>query len=318
MQPILILILLAALSADKDPAAKPAADQAVTLELSPVDQVGPQAKEVKGPTDQKALEVTGDTDASTSTILVVENPKVTSPQYVLKGRVKYEGVKGTGYLELWNDFGDKGYFFTRGLGSYGPLKSLNGTSDWRDFEMPFYAQEGMTLKRLTLNVVLPGKGTVVVSEPLVVEPLPAPTKEGATEKPADEAKPAEKTKAAGEKKSATLSAAAAAWWTEPQAGLIGGIGGSVLGTLGGLIGATAAWGKSRGLTLGLCFLGLVGGTALLIAGLVALAAAQPWHVCYPLLLCGGLAVVVLGANLRPILRRFQTDELRKMSAVDVG
>src|SRR5271170_5943985 len=109
MHPLLILTLLSALSADEPPAAKPAADQAVTLELSAPDKAGPQAKAAKGPKDQTAIEVTGDAEASTTTIMVVEDPKVTSPQYVLKGRVKYEGVKGAGYLELWNDFGKKGY-----------------------------------------------------------------------------------------------------------------------------------------------------------------------------------------------------------------
>src|SRR4051812_48757466 len=53
----------------------------------------------KGP----VVEVTGkDGEKTTTLVLVLDKPKVPSHQYMLKGRVKYEGVAGDGYLEMLN------------------------------------------------------------------------------------------------------------------------------------------------------------------------------------------------------------------------
>ncbi len=164
------------------------------------------------------------------------------------------------------------------------MKKLSGTSDWRDFELPFHAEPGMTLHRLTLNVVLPGAGKVIVSQPLTLAPLDS----------------------------------AGQWWTEPQAGWIGGSLGAVVGILGGLIGLSMAWQQSRLLTFGLCGLALAICGISLIAGIIALGVGQPWHVCYPLLLLGVIGLTVLGFNLRTVVRRFREDELRRMNAVDVA
>ena len=62
------------------------------------------------------------------------------------------------------------------------MKKISGTSDWRNFDLPFYANPGMKLKRITLNVVLPGEGTVIVAEPLVIGPLDSSANGGPTGK----------------------------------------------------------------------------------------------------------------------------------------
>ncbi|CAN5160261.1 hypothetical protein BH23VER1_BH23VER1_03370 [soil metagenome] len=90
-------------------------------------------------------------------IAALAAPPVTEPRYLVAGEVRYEDA--TGYLEMWNVFGDERYF-TRTLGETGPMAKLAGTSDWRPFMLPFNADPGMRPDRLEINVVLPGGGTV--------------------------------------------------------------------------------------------------------------------------------------------------------------
>src|SRR5438105_698474 len=139
----------------------------------------------------------------------------------------------------------------------------------------------MRPKRRTLNCVLPGAGKVIVAQPTLVA--------------LDTSKQ---------------------WWTEPQAGLFGGVLGALVGILGGLIGLSTAWSKLQPLTLPLYLVGLAISGVSLLAGIAALCLGQPWHVHYPLLLVGLIGVVVLGFNLWQQFQRFQADELRRITAVD--
>lgn len=218
---------------------------------------------------------------SLTTVMEVENPPVASHRYVVRGRLKHADVTGTGYLEMWNEFGEKGAYFTRTLASVGPMRTLVGTSDWRDFELPFMAEPGMKPKKLTINVILSGKGTVYLG-PMTLGVLP--------EDPG--------------------------WWNAQQAGLVGGIAGSAIGVLGALIGVLAGRCRAKPVVLGLVVFGLVCGAVLLFAGVIALTAKQPYHVTYPLFLIGLITVAVLGGNLPGILRRYRTAEMRRMAAID--
>jgi hypothetical protein len=234
----------------------------------------------KGPADQEALEVTGAAGIST-TIAVLNDPPISTHTYVVRGRVKYEGVAGDGYLELWNDFGPRGKFFTRSLAPWGKLGKLSGTSGWREFELPFYAEPGMRPTQLTLNVVLPGAGKVTVASPVLIDG-----------------------NSTGE------------WLTASQSGLFGGILGSLLGISGGLIGLSAAWSRLRPLTIPLCVIDLVISGVAFLVGVVAVCLGQPWHVYYPLLLVGVIGVTVIGSVLWQQVHRFRDDELRRITAVD--
>jgi len=225
--------------------------------------------------------VVGGEGKTTSTIVRCPAPAISSHQYVVRGQVKYDGVVGDGYLELWNDFGSKGKFFSRSLAERGPMGQLKGTSGWRKFELPFYAEEGMRPESLTLNVVLPGAGNVTVTQPTI----------------------------------AVLDTSSQ-WWSEPKSGLIGGIFGSLVGVLGAAIGCLSGMRKAKHLTLGLFAFTITMGAIALIAGLVAVTCRQPWHVYYPLLLGGIIDVAVLGGNLLPVLRRYQADELRRLQALN--
>ncbi len=108
------------------------------------------------------------------------------------------------------------------------------------------------------------------------------------------------------------------WWTDQQAGLIGGIGGSVLGILGGIFGSLAGicapQGKFRGLVFGLAYFMIASGITLLLTGIVALAMGQPYGVYYPLLLIGLLASGLMGGLLPVIRKRYQEADNRRLDA----
>jgi len=56
------------------------------------------------------------------TLAEIANPGITKDRYVVRGRVRYRGVIGEGYLEMWNLFGDGGRYFTRTLAMPGPSR----------------------------------------------------------------------------------------------------------------------------------------------------------------------------------------------------
>jgi MFS family permease len=111
------------------------------------------------------------------------------------------------------------------------------------------------------------------------------------------------------------------WWTNQQAGLIGGIGGSVIGILGAAIGTTmgifAPRGRFKALVLGAMTIGVVLGLATLFAGIIAISTGQPYHVWYPLLLAGTLATVLDGALLPMARMRYKQAEQRKLDAAQI-
>jgi hypothetical protein len=318
MRPLLITALLLVPFAGAS-----RADETVWLELRTADKIGPQAKPAQGPAGETAIEVTGGDAASATTLLVCEEPAVHWPQYVVRGRVKYAGVVGDGYLELWNDFGEHGAYFTRALAPTGQMGKMSGDSDWREFTLPFYAGDAVKLHSLTLNVVLPGAGTVTVCGPVTVGPLahtrlvPPMTADSPPYNPPVAAPPTD-----APMEMIPLSVApineSNAWWTESQSGLIGGSFGAAVGTVGGLIGLSTAWRRMRRLTVVLYGVALSVCGASLVAGLLAIGTHQPWHVYYTLLLIGFLGVTVFGVNYRAVFHRFRDDELRRISAIDIG
>ena len=106
------------------------------------------------------------------------------------------------------------------------------------------------------------------------------------------------------------------WWSARSAGWIGAIGGTGGGLLGAVFGIMAGFGIARQFVLN-SILALTGlGVAILLAGIVALALAQPYHVYYPLLLFGGILALVFGVNYPHLKRRHAELELQKMAAMD--
>lgn len=111
------------------------------------------------------------------------------------------------------------------------------------------------------------------------------------------------------------------WWTMQSGSMLGAFGVGGLGALAGLFGAATGYLAPRGLARGfvlttqgvLVAIGLAG----LIAGIIAIATDQPYHVYYPLLLGGGILTIVMGSMFPIILQRYRQAESRKMDAESI-
>jgi len=70
-------------------------------------------------------------------------------------------VDGTVLLEMWVHVGG-GRYFSRSLNS-----AIQGNSDWRTIQTPFILQKGQRPHKVTLNVIINGKGTVWIDNVVV-------------------------------------------------------------------------------------------------------------------------------------------------------
>ncbi len=223
-------------------------------------------------------------------VLSLQTPGITRARYAITGQLRFDGVEGDGYLEMWSHFPDGSRYFSRTLATAGPMKSLTGSSGWRRFVLPFFNEEGGTPPaKVLVNVVLPGRGTVYLGPVRLVQ-------YGPNENPL---------------------AVAGQWWSDRTAGLLGAIAGSILGCLGGLVGWLTSAGRARRVALTTVKLMILVGVIGLAVGGVALARSQPYAVYYPLLLIGSLCSVLPAALFRSIRRRYEEIELRRMRAMDV-
>ena len=215
----------------------------------------------------------------TMTLVEVVNPGITRDRYVVRGRVRYRGVVGDGYLEMWNVFGDGGRYFTRTLDNSGPLQKIAGSSEWRPFDLYFDATGAKApVAKLTIGVVLPGAGEVSISDMTLVE-LDSAAPRGST-----------------------------GWW--------GGIAGSILGVMGALLGALAGAGRARTFVLGGLKALMAAGVVGLALGVYAFSRSAPYGTYYPLLLLSAIALAVPALSLPGVRKRYEEQELRRMRALD--
>jgi hypothetical protein len=92
--------------------------------------------------------------------LNVENAKL-----VYKAKVKSD-LDGTAYLELQAHVGG-GQYFSRGIDNV-----VSQKTDWKVIQTPFFFQKGQRPDKVTLNLVINGKGTVWIDDiVLSKEPL---------------------------------------------------------------------------------------------------------------------------------------------------
>jgi len=231
-----------------------------------------------------AVEVTSSGAGGTFPLLAIDEPAIATDEYAVTGRIRYRGVAGVGFLEMWSVFPDGGRYFSRTLANDGPQARISGDSGWRDLELPFYLNGSERPVRLELGLVLPGAGRVWIG-PLEL------TSPGAT---------------------------SSAWWSDRLGGLIGGIGGSLIGLTGALVGVLVARGRGRRAVLATMVALAIAGGGLLVAGAVALAMSQPYAVYFPLILGGILLVGVFGPGSRRARRAYEDVELRKMRAMDTA
>jgi hypothetical protein len=228
-------------------------------------------------------------------LLRIANPPVSKMVYAIMGEVKYEAVKGDGFLEMWNYFPPlkpgimEGQYFSRTLGESGEMGKLSGTSSWRPFVLPFDRTGGNSKPtRLEINVILPGPGTVYLGPIRLVE------YEG----------------------NFGMQKQQGAWWSDRTAGLIGGIGGGVLGTLASVLAMLASKGKARRFVVASAIAMIALGVLFTLAGLWALAEHQPFGVWFPLLLLGVLLEFIIAARLKQFRKGYEDLELRRMASMD--
>lgn len=84
--------------------------------------------------------------------LSVENSKLS-----YKAKVK-SNLDGTAYLEMWVHVGGSQYF-SRGMNDV-----VSQKTDWKTIQTPFFLQKGQKADKVTLNLVINGKGTVWVDD----------------------------------------------------------------------------------------------------------------------------------------------------------
>lgn len=266
-------------------AARSAVTQGATIDWSRTAVAGAAAIPGQGPGGAAALQLHSPSAGASFHLVTIDHPAVVAPGYVVTGEVRFEGVEGQGYLEMWSVFPDGGRFFSRTLELGGPLAALHGDSKWRRFQLPFHLNGTTQLpSRLEINLVLPGQGTVWLG-PMQLERLPL------------------------------VASAGSAWWNGPSGNLAGALG-SLLGLVGGLAGVLAGRGKARRLVLSL-IVGMVAvGVGLALLGGLATLTAQPRDVWYPLVLVGGLSAVVGLSVLPAVRRRYAMEELRRIQARD--
>ncbi len=229
-------------------------------------------------------------------LIELPDPAISSPVYALKGMVRYENVRGDGYLQLDSHFGEAGTFFSKSLAAAGPLGMLSGSSDWRPFVLPFYANSpdqsdgaSPNPEKLALSLFLPGSGTVSIGEVGLYQ------------------------YASGEDPLQSTGQ----WFGYRGTALLGGIGGTLIGLWGALIGVVSSRGKARRFVLGSANVLLVIGIASVVGGVVALATAQPYTVYFPLLLIGIILVAVIGKIRSSLSVRYEQLELKRMQSMDV-
>jgi hypothetical protein len=96
----------------------------------------------------------------------VRDLNVENARLIYQAKVRSDKLEGTAFLEMWCSVG-AGQYFSRGMNSV-----VTGTMDWRTLQAPFFLQPGQSAKKVTLNIVINGKGTVWVDDVhLLKEPL---------------------------------------------------------------------------------------------------------------------------------------------------
>jgi hypothetical protein len=233
-----------------------------------------------------AVRVTS-TSGGTFPLTAIDVADLGTTGYEIRGQVRYDDVAGTSYLEMWSVFPDGGRFFTRTLATDGPMAVLSGTSDWRAIELPFFLNGSNPPRRLEINVVLAGAGSVDVGK---LELVPLAAGEGTD----------------------------GAWLSQRELGIVGAVVGSTIGLFGALIGALVGRRRGRGFVLPAMTAAAVVGAALIVLAGIVLYVGQPLSVAYVLFLPGAILALACGLGVPRVRRLYAEAELRRMRALDHG
>lgn len=92
-------------------------------------------------------------------LFAVTNLDIENAQVVYQAWLRTEDVRGQAYLEMLCYFEGLGEFFSRGL-----AQALTGTHSWVRVETPFLLERGQKPSRISLNLVINGRGRVWIDD----------------------------------------------------------------------------------------------------------------------------------------------------------
>jgi hypothetical protein len=87
----------------------------------------------------------------------VAGPDIENAQLFYRARVRTQ-LEGEAYLEMWVHLGG-GQYFSRGLND-----TVKGRTDWKTIQTLFNFEKGQKPEKVTLNLVINGRGTVWVDD----------------------------------------------------------------------------------------------------------------------------------------------------------
>lgn len=219
---------------------------------------------------------------------IFDGPPLSGGDIVVSVNVEVDRVASPGFLELWAVYDGDERYFSRSFDANGVGLLVDGAS--LTVELPF-ALSGTVPRALELNLVLPDDGRIIIGDVGLYEVAAGSAAQGLS--------------------------AADAWWSTEAGGLIGAIGGSVLGLLGAAVGFLSSRGKARRFVMTTMAAGTLLGATALVAGIAAVVLGQPYEVWFPLVLMGGLLVVIFGGLYRSVGDRYEALELQRMRAYDL-
>jgi hypothetical protein len=95
----------------------------------------------------------------------IAGPDIENAMLVYSAKMKTD-LDGNAYLEMWAHVGG-GQYFSKGMND-----SVSQKTDWKTIKTPFMFQKGQKPDKVTLNLIINGKGTVWIDDiVLAKEPL---------------------------------------------------------------------------------------------------------------------------------------------------
>lgn len=99
----------------------------------------------------------------------IDLPRLERCMLTYRLQLKSQDVVKGAYLEMWCRVPGLGEFFSKGL-----MQKIRGTTDWSEYEVPFYLKEGQQADLVKLGLTLQGPGTVWIKNVQVFQtPLQA-------------------------------------------------------------------------------------------------------------------------------------------------
>lgn len=203
-----------------------------------------------------------------------------SRTYALQLWIDYSVGSAPAYFEMWTTLERGDAFFSKTLGSSGPMAHLLGDRVGREVIVPA-SLEGSAENAVSssLSLVLPEGGKVTIHKARMLD---VPVGLGIV------------THVAGQ------------WFPAWMGGVLGGIFGVVFGCLGSFYQNARRTGRCWSVMQRFpLFMGCVAGLSL-VAAMIGFAIGQPYHVWYPLGLMG-----VLGGVLAPVMQRQAAKQLQR-------